>query len=194
MTIRTKRLHFFSSRSREGAGQISGARKENSLRAVFRLRSIECLPGSEAERIGPAPSVARRDAKGGFTLVELLVVLVILGLVMGLVGPRVLGYLSSSRERTARLQIEGFASALDLFYLDYGRYPTKSEGLDALVHKPGSGDRWAGPYLKQANVPKDPWGNPYDYHIPGKTSPYSITSPGPDGKSASGERAVIGSE
>jgi general secretion pathway protein G len=135
-----------------------------------------------------------RDTRGGFTLVELLVVLVILGLVMGLVGPRVLGYLSSSRERTAHLQIESFASALDLFYLDYGRYPTNSEGLDALVHKPGSGDRWAGPYLKQANVPKDPWGNPYAYHVPGKTGPYAISSPGPEGTHGGIERAAIGNE
>ena len=135
-----------------------------------------------------------RDSKGGFTLVELLVVLVILGLVMGLVGPRVLGYLSSSRERTAHLQIESFASALDLFYLDYGRYPTNGEGLDALIHKPGSGDRWAGPYLKQPNVPKDPWGNAYEYHTPGKTGPYAITSPGPDGKGGGSEHAAIGSE
>lgn len=193
MTIRTNRLYSLPSRPREGAGRMSAAWKDR-LRAVFRLRSVARSLGHEANRIGPASTAARRDTKGGFTLVELLVVLVILGLVMGLVGPRVLGYLSSSRERTARLQIEGFASALDLFYLDYGRYPTKSEGLDALVHKPGSGDRWAGPYLKQANVPKDPWGNPYDYHVPGKASPYSITSPGPDGKSGNGDRAAIGSE
>ena len=136
----------------------------------------------------------RRDTKGGFTLVELLVVLVILGLVMGLVGPRVLGYLSSSRERTANLQIQSFASALDLFYLDYGRYPTNSEGLGALVHKPGSGDHWAGPYLKQGNVPKDPWGNTYEYHVPGKTGPYAITSAGPDGKRGNSEHAAIGNE
>jgi general secretion pathway protein G len=134
-----------------------------------------------------------RDRRGGFTLVELLVVLVILGLVMGLVGPRVLGYLSSSRDRTARLQIEAFASALDLFYLDFGRYPTTSEGLDALVHKPSSSDRWAGPYLKQQSVPKDPWGNLYDYHVPGKAGPYAITSPGPEGHGGV-EHAAIGTE
>ncbi len=138
---------------------------------------------------------ATRDARGGFTLVELLVVLVILGLVMGLVGPRVLGYLSSSRERTAHLQIESFASALDLFYLDYGRYPTNGEGLEALVKRPGSGEHWAGPYLKQPNVPVDPWGNPYTYHVPGKTTPYAITSNGPDGeRSASVQHAAIGNE
>lgn len=140
-------------------------------------------------------SPARRDRHGGFTLVELLVVLVILGLVMGLVGPRVLGYLSSSRERTAHLQIESFASALDLFYLDYGRYPTNSEGLVALVKRPASGSHWAGPYLKQPNVPVDPWGNPYEYHVPGKDTPYSITSAGPDGKGAAGvQRASISND
>lgn len=138
---------------------------------------------------------ARRDTEGGFTLVELLVVLVILGLVMGLVGPRVLGYLSSSRERTAHLQIESFASALDLFYLDYGRYPTNNEGLEALVRRPASGEHWAGPYLKQPNVPVDPWGNAYVYHVPGKQTPYAITSLGPDGgHGAAVQHAAIGNE
>lgn len=134
-------------------------------------------------RSRPVPDFSsKRDRHGGFTLVELLVVLVILGLVMGLVGPRVLGYLSSSRERTAHLQIESFSSALDLFYLDFGRYPTNSEGLEALVRRPTSGAQWGGPYLKQASVPNDPWGNPYEYHVPGRTSPYDITSAGPEGK------------
>ena len=134
----------------------------------------------------------RRDARGGFTLVELLVVLVILGLVMGLVGPRVLGYLSSSRERTAHLQIESFNSALDLYFLDNGRYPTNSEGLEALARRPASEPHWAGPYLKQANVPVDPWGNAYTYHVPGKPGPYAISSAG--GKGGSIEHAAIGSD
>ena len=133
-----------------------------------------------------------RDRSAGFTLVELLVVLVILGLVMGLAGPRVLGYLSSSRERTAKLQIESFSSALDLFYLDNGRYPSPSEGLQALVQRPAAAESWSGPYLKQGVVPMDPWGHPYEYRVPGKTGPYLITSLGPDGqKSAS---AGIGRE
>ncbi|MFK5600326.1 type II secretion system major pseudopilin GspG [Methylobacterium sp. HMF5984] len=127
-----------------------------------------------------------RDRHGGFTLVELLVVLVILGLVMGLAGPRVLGYLSSSRERTAKLQIESFSSALDLFFLDNGRYPNMSEGLQALVQRPTSAENWSGPYLKQASVPVDPWGRPYEYRVPGKAAPYMIISLGPDGQRGDG--------
>jgi general secretion pathway protein G len=125
---------------------------------------------------------ARRDRAGGFTLVELLVVLVILSLVMGLVGPRVLSYLSSSRERAAKLQIESFASALDLFFLDNGRYPSASEGLAALVKRPAGSDKWGGPYLQQTDVPPDPWGNAYEYRVPGTRAPYVIVSYGSDGQ------------
>ncbi|TXM95004.1 type II secretion system protein GspG [Methylobacterium sp. WL30] len=134
----------------------------------------------------------RRDAQGGFTLVELLVVLVILGLVMGLAGPRVLGYLSSSRDKAAKLQIESFASALDLFYLDNGRYPSTSEGLQSLVQRPPAAENWSGPYLKQGSVPADPWGHPYEYRTPGKTAPYAILSLGADG--VKGGNGVIGKE
>ncbi|WP_375462396.1 type II secretion system major pseudopilin GspG [uncultured Methylobacterium sp.] len=135
---------------------------------------------------------AGRDAQAGFTLVELLVVLVILGLVMGLAGPRVLGYLSSSREKAAKLQIESFASALDLFYLDNGRYPSTGEGLQSLVQRPPAAEGWSGPYLKQGTVPPDPWGHPYEYRTPGKTAPYAILSLGADGvKNGNG---VIGKE
>ncbi|OLP54953.1 type II secretion system protein GspG [Rhizobium rhizosphaerae] len=124
---------------------------------------------------------ARRDRKGGFTLVELLVVLVILGLVMGLVGPRVLSYLSSSRTRAAALQISAFKSSLDLFYLDMGRYPTRAEGLAALVTRPGGAQGWNGPYLQQPSVPLDPWGHAYQYSVPGTKGPYRILSYGADG-------------
>lgn len=137
----------------------------------------------------------RRDRTGGFTLVELLVVLVILGLVMGLVGPRVLGYLSSSRERAAKLQLQSFSSALDLYYLDMGRYPTTSEGLQALAKAPPGQDKWAGPYVQQGNVPNDPWGAPYEYRTPGRTKPYGITSLGSDGRrGGEGEAADISSD
>lgn len=128
------------------------------------------------------PAVAGRDNIGGFTLVELLVVLVILALIMGLVGPRVLNYLTSSRERAASLQISSFKSALDLFFLDVGRYPTGSEGLTALVDKPSAASVWNGPYLKQGQVPKDPWGNPYRYASPADKAPYDIISLGADGQ------------
>lgn len=138
------------------------------------------------------PGRSCRDAQAGFTLVELLVVLVILGLVMGLAGPRVLGYLSSSRDKAAKLQIESFASALDLFYLDNGRYPSTSEGLQSLVQRPPAAENWGGPYLKQGSVPADPWGHPYEYRIPGKTAPYAILSLGADG--VKGGNGMIGKE
>jgi general secretion pathway protein G len=118
----------------------------------------------------------------GFTLVEVLVVITIIGLLMGLVGPRVLNYLAESKVKTARIQIQSFASALDLFFLDTGRYPTSSEGLTLLV-KPGSGiGTWNGPYLKGGNVPNDPWGKPYVYRSPGQNSPYDVLSYGSDGQ------------
>lgn len=123
-------------------------------------------------------------ADGGFTLVEMLVVLVIIGLIMGLVGPRVLNYLTDSREKTAKLQITSFVNALDLFYVDAGRYPTTNEGLMALQVKPGGVANWSGPYLNTRGdtIPNDPWGNPYEYKAPGDRGPYDITSLGSDGR------------
>ncbi len=110
----------------------------------------------------------RRESEQGFTLIEMLVVITIIGLIMALVGPRVLNYLTESRIKAAHIQIQSFGSALDLFYLDAGRYPTSSEGLDALVHPPGGMTSWNGPYLKGGSVPNDPWGNPYVYSVPGE--------------------------
>lgn len=126
---------------------------------------------------------AQRAADPGFTLIELLVVLTIIGLIVGLVGPRVLGYLAESRTKTAKLQIESFSSSLDLFYLDTGRYPTTSEGLNALAERPADVTVWNGPYLKGGRVPLDPWGNPYQYRAPvDHTPPYEILSFGSDGR------------
>src|SRR5260370_17274617 len=93
----------------------------------------------------------------GFTLVELLVVITIIALIMGIVGPRVLNYLTESKAKAAKIQIESFSSALDLFFIDTGRYPTSAEGLTALVQRPGAVATWSGPYLKGAVVPMDPW-------------------------------------
>jgi len=117
----------------------------------------------------------------GFTLIEMLVVLVILGLIMGLVGPQVLNYLTNARAKAAKLQIEAFGSALDLYYLDVGRYPPASEGLNALVHRPSGVQVWNGPYLKGSVVPPDPWGNRYIYRAPAERAPYEIISMGSDG-------------
>jgi len=118
----------------------------------------------------------------GFTLVEILVVITIIGLIMGLVGPRVLNYLTESKAKAAKIQIESFASALDLYFLDNGRYPNGSEGLGALVQRPGSLTSWNGPYLKGATVPNDPWGNAYVYRAPGQHGTYDIMSYGADGQ------------
>lgn len=132
-------------------------------------------------RARPA-SLRRRRGEAGYTLVELLVVITIIGLIVGLVGPRVLNYLSDSKVKTAKIQIQGFASALDLFYLDAGRYPSSTEGLNALVQRPAGVSAWSGPYLKGGTVPADPWGKPYIYRAPGPNAPYEIISRGSDGQ------------
>jgi general secretion pathway protein G len=123
-----------------------------------------------------------RSGEAGFTLVEILVVITIIGLIMALVGPRVLNYLAESKVKAARIQVESFASSLDLFYLDAGRYPSTSEGLAALTQRPGSIDAWNGPYLRTGLVPNDPWGHPYIYRSPGEHGAYDIISYGSDGQ------------
>ena len=128
-----------------------------------------------------ARGVRLASDRAGFTLVEMLVVLTIIALILGLVGPRVLNYLGESRTKTAKLQIESFGSALDLFYLDTGRYPTTSEGLNALVQRPNGTEVWNGPYVKGGKVPADPWGNAYQYRSPVEKAPYEIVSYGADG-------------
>jgi general secretion pathway protein G len=130
-----------------------------------------------------------RDWDGGFTLVELLVVLVILTLIMGLVAPRVLGYLSDARVRSAQLQIDSLSTALDLFYLDAGRYPSQSEGLDVLIKRPPNVDAWNGPYLRQSELPLDPWGNAYLYKVPAQSTPFQIISYGSDGREGGSDDA-----
>jgi general secretion pathway protein G len=129
---------------------------------------------------------AMRSSEAGFTLVEMLVVITIIGLVMGLVGPRVLGYLSESKVKAAKIQIESLSAALDLYYLDNGRYPASNEGLAALVERPATASMWNGPYLKTGVVPADPWGQPYVYKVPGDHSPYIIASFGSAGPRGGG--------
>lgn len=128
------------------------------------------------------PAAHRRSGEDGFTLIEMLVVITIIGLIMALVGPRVLGYLADSKVKAAKIQIASFKSALDLYYLDAGRYPSTSQGLGALVHRASNAPAWNGPYLKGGNVPLDPWGHPYAYRSPSQHGPYAIVSLGSDGQ------------
>jgi general secretion pathway protein G len=128
------------------------------------------------------PRRARKRSERGYTLVEILVVISIIGLLMALVGPRVLNYLTESKVKTARIQIVSFASALDLFYLDAGRYPTSAEGLAVLVRPTAGITAWNGPYLKGGIVPSDPWGKPYVYRSPGEHGAYEVVSLGSDGQ------------
>ena len=120
-----------------------------------------------------------RRRQAGFTLVEMLVVITIIGLIMALVGPRVLTYLSDSKAKAAKIQIESFSSALDLYFLDLGRYPTSNEGLAALTQK-NNALGWNGPYLRGGVVPNDPWGHGYVYRSPGERAPFDIISLGSD--------------
>lgn len=125
--------------------------------------------------------VKRRGGRSrGFTLIELLVVLVILGLLASLVGPRVIKHLGESKSKTAMLQIEELSSALDVYRLEVGRYPSSDEGLTALVENPGSVDQWNGPYLRKSTIRKDPWGNEYSYVAPGEHGDFDLYSLGAD--------------
>jgi general secretion pathway protein G len=124
---------------------------------------------------------------------ELLIVLVIIGLLAALVGPTLYQRIKPAKESAARAQIENFATALDSFYIDTGRYPTTQEGLKALRAKPESLEKWNGPYLKK-EVPADPWGNLYQFRAPGRSGGYEIISYGTDGREGGeGENADINS-
>jgi general secretion pathway protein G len=120
-----------------------------------------------------------RNARG-FSLIELIVVLVILGLLATVVGPRVMERLGQGKVEIAKLQVDQLEGALGLFRFDVGRYPTTAEGLTALIQNPGI-DNWSGPYLNKENLPKDPWGRDYQYRSPGEHGDYDLFSFGADG-------------
>ena len=122
-----------------------------------------------------------RTRQAGFTLIEMMVVMVIIGLLMALVGPNLIKQEEKSKVKAARAQIEMLGTSLDTFRLDVGRYPSTQEGLAALRQRPFGVDRWDGPYLKK-DVPKDPWDRPYIYRSPGEAGrPYDLYSLGADG-------------
>jgi general secretion pathway protein G len=123
--------------------------------------------------------------KRGFTLIEMLIVMVILGLLAALVAPRMFGKVEKSRQKTAKAQISLFETALDTYRLDVGKYPTTELGLQALRVKPDGLERWDGPYLPK-EIPADPWGHPYEYRSPGEHGDFDIISYGGDG-TAGGE-------
>lgn len=138
-------------------------------------------------------AVVRRGRSAGFTLLELLVVIVIIGLLAAYVGPKYFSQLGKSEVTAARAQIDAFDKTLDTYRLDVGRYPTTEEGLAALMTAPPSaGAKWNGPYLKKA-IPLDPWGNPYQYRAPGARGDYEVLSLGKDGQpGGTGDNADIG--
>jgi general secretion pathway protein G len=129
----------------------------------------------------------------GFTLLELLVVIVIIGLLAGLVAPRYFDQVSKSNAKIARAQIDSLEKALDQYRLDVGSYPSTEQGLGALNTKPQNIDKWAGPYLKKA-VPPDPWGARYLYKAPGDHGDYDLSSLGSDGQAGgAGEAGDVNS-
>ena len=130
--------------------------------------------------------------QGGFTLMEMLVVLAILGLLASLVGPAVLNQLGGAKSKTAAIQIKDLEQALEMYKLDVGRFPTTSQGLDALVKKPAGASGWNGPYLK-SSVPEDPWGGDYQYKYPGERAEVDLFTYGADGNpGGEGEDSDVG--
>jgi general secretion pathway protein G len=159
---------------------------------VFRSPALRNLSYLSAEP--PAVAGARRRWQQGFTLLELLVVLAILGLLIGLVAPAALRQLGSAKEKIAHQSIERLASVLDIYKLDVGTYPTTEQGLAALIERPSGVTHWSGPYLKGEKVPDDPWGRPFLYRMPSQRPghDYDLYSLGPTGQAGgTGQDAEI---
>lgn len=138
----------------------------------------------------PEPYLAGRAKKAlGFTLLELLVVMLIIGLLAGIVGPKYFSQLGKSEAKAARAQLESIGKALELYRLDTGRYPSTEQGLRALLDKPGDETRWEGPYLKKG-LPPDPWGRAYVYKSPGEHGDFDLYSLGKDGQPGGSDEAA----
>jgi general secretion pathway protein G len=146
-----------------------------------RLPTVKRFLGRETMQ--RAPQVVRRAAARGMTLIEILVVLVLIGVVLGVVGGNFIGKGEKAKADAAKIEMGQIGQTLDLYKLETGRYPSTQEGLQALIAAPPGVGNWNGPYWKKTTVPKDPWGNEYRYASPGQNnSPYEISSYGADGK------------
>jgi general secretion pathway protein G len=137
---------------------------------------------SRIDRHVRLPRLATSRALRGMTLIEILVVLVLIGIVLGIVGGNFIGKGEKAKADAAKIEIGQISQALDLYKLEIGRYPTTQEGLQALIAAPSGVSNWNGPYWKRSSVPKDPWGNEYKYIAPAQNAPYEIISLGADGK------------
>lgn len=139
------------------------------------------------------PNVAKRDARAGITLLEVMIVLAIMVLVIGVAAPRFLDSFGRAKSQTAVVQIANIKAAMQIYYLDVGRAPTAAQGLDALIRRPQGIQNWNGPYLDSADGLTDPWGRRYQLRVPGETSPFEIFSFGRDGQpGGDGEDSDIG--
>ncbi|MEN0077099.1 MAG: type II secretion system major pseudopilin GspG [Paracraurococcus sp.] len=131
-------------------------------------------------RRGRAPVGCRAGASAGFTLIELLVVLVIIGVLVAVAAPQAMRYLGGAKQDGARLQLQSLSTAIDLYRLDTGRYPSREDGLAALVQAPAGQSRWNGPYIRKAEQLQDPWGRVWRYRAPGEHGAYDLFSLGAD--------------
>lgn len=140
----------------------------------------------------PGARERKRDRKRGFSLLEVLVVLAIIALVASVIGPRAVSFFARAKTKTAGLQVQELENALELYFLDTGRYPAENTGLPSLVEPPSAETRWNGPYVKKATALIDPWNRPYRYRYPGQHGEFDVYSFGRDGsEGGSGEDADV---